>query len=84
MDASFIPGLLHAAEICDQFENENFSISTEKMMLRMQYPDLQVPGGDGSWSLSLSDHEHIHCCKAHAAREIAAFLRRLASEGSKA
>jgi|GEM_PF-6503141 len=83
-DPSLIPGLMRAAEICEQFEEQNFAISMDHQMTEMQNPGIRIPGGDGSWSLSLADHSHIHVCKGHAAREIAAFLRQMAQQGESA
>jgi len=76
-------GLQRAAEICDQFESENFAVSLDFQKSSVSNPDFRVLGGDGSWSLSFANHAHIHCCKAHAAREIAAFIRRMIDEGSE-
>lgn len=75
MDASFIPGLLHAADICDQFCSENAMISHNEI--------LRICRAGEEMTMEKMDHSVIHTAKSHAAREIAAFLRRLVSEGGR-
>ncbi|NHN84515.1 hypothetical protein GOB93_07635 [Acetobacter musti] len=65
-----IPGLLAAAEICDQFQSENTRISFDEIQ--------RICATDAWKDIGNSEVAHIHCCKAHAASEIAAFLRRMA------
>ncbi|MBV1837174.1 hypothetical protein [Acetobacter estunensis] len=72
MSDVLIPGLLIAAEICDQFQSENTRIS---------FDEIQRICATDAWK-DIDNHEvaHIHGCKARAASEIAAFLRRMAVE----
>lgn len=76
IDPSLIPGLLAAADICDDFASVNRLITHDEVELILQSPD---------WARRMEAHDvpHIHANKANAAGEIADFLRRMAGQGGE-
>lgn len=81
---AMIPGIRKAIEVCEEFSSSNLQTAYDLQLTEIKYPETRIVGGDGSWSLSLKDHQHIHCCKHHGFNELASYLRNLIGEGDAA
>lgn len=66
-DHDLVPGLLAAADLCEEFVRVNTAAAHDEIQIICQRPDWHHS--------SLHDVAHTHACKANAAYDIAAFLR---------
>ncbi|MCP1243058.1 MULTISPECIES: hypothetical protein [Acetobacter] len=81
---AMIPGIRKAIEVCEEFSANNLQTAYDLQLTEIKHPKTRIVGGDGTWSLSLRDHQHIHCCKHHGFNELASYLRHLIGDGGAA